>query len=174
MQKRIGPWLLLTTLIVVLVFIGGVRYGQRVEKTNEQVEATLSVTPTKTPEKADLKFSTYSNKRCGLEFLYPAHLQVRQLASTSAQFTAGGSTVISFSCGRTDPFEKMLTGSKTATQEIIFQDKPVITTVQEEKSIRKFFLTIQNPVTNQFNYFILQENLYPLFEKSLEFTAVKE
>lgn len=39
------PYLFLFFLIVILVFILGVRYGQRVEKNNKIVDYLLSITP---------------------------------------------------------------------------------------------------------------------------------
>jgi len=48
---KIKPYLFLFFLVVILVFILGVRYGQRVEKNNKVVDYILKITsyPTYTP-----------------------------------------------------------------------------------------------------------------------------
>ncbi|MEK7597801.1 MAG: hypothetical protein AAB441_04120 [Patescibacteria group bacterium] len=43
------PYLFLFFLIVILVFILGVRYGQKVEKNNKAVDYLISITPLPTP-----------------------------------------------------------------------------------------------------------------------------
>lgn len=54
---KIKPYLFLFFLIVILVFILGVRYGQRVEKNNKVVDYVLSITPypTYTPSPTEIK-----------------------------------------------------------------------------------------------------------------------
>lgn len=173
MKRKTGPYMLLIILIAILVFIGGVRYGQRVETANKEISTQLSITPTEKAAKEDLRFTTYSNKACGIRFLYPTSLKLNQQASTSAQFKEDGDTALAFSCGKSDPFEKGLEEIKTATQEITFQDKKVVTTIQKDGTVQKFFLTIQNPQTRQPLYFMVTDHLYPLLEKSLEFTFVE-
>ena len=42
---KIKPYLFLFFLVVILVFILGVRYGQRVEKNNKVVDYILKITP---------------------------------------------------------------------------------------------------------------------------------
>ncbi|MFA5770185.1 MAG: hypothetical protein WC894_01660 [Patescibacteria group bacterium] len=42
---KLKPFLFLFFLITILVFILGVRYGQRVEKNNKVVDYILSITP---------------------------------------------------------------------------------------------------------------------------------
>ena len=42
---KIKPYLFLFSLVVILTFILGVRYGQKVEKNNKVVDYLLSITP---------------------------------------------------------------------------------------------------------------------------------
>ena len=42
---KIKPYLFLFFLVVILVFILGVRYGQRVERNNKVVDYILKITP---------------------------------------------------------------------------------------------------------------------------------
>jgi len=39
------PYLFLFFLVIILVFILGIRYGQRIEKNNKVVDYLLSITP---------------------------------------------------------------------------------------------------------------------------------
>ncbi len=79
MRSRFGPYFLLTILAVLLFFILGVRYGQRVEKENKKINYILSLTPTKSPTPTKEAspsaipsgFKKFLDKECGVEFLYP-------------------------------------------------------------------------------------------------------
>jgi len=42
---KVKPYLFLFSLVVILAFILGVRYGQRIEKNNKVVDYLLSITP---------------------------------------------------------------------------------------------------------------------------------
>ena len=100
MQKN-GPFYLISGLLLILFFIVGVRYGQRVEKTNKNISAILSTTPK--PIKYD--FKKYKNEKCNLEFSYPSNLKINKETTTSAEFKNKKNTVLNFSCDAT-------TGSK--------------------------------------------------------------
>lgn len=74
----------LVILILVLVFILGVRYGQRVEKTNKIVNYVLSITPTKVPPTpTPISYKEYKSKKWGLKFSYPSNLEVKESTNTS-------------------------------------------------------------------------------------------
>ena len=100
MQKN-GPFYLISGLLLILFFIVGVRYGQRVEKTNKNISAILSTTPK--PIKYD--FKKYKNEKCNLEFSYPSNLKINKETTTSAEFKNNKNAVLNFSCDAT-------TGSK--------------------------------------------------------------
>ena len=110
MDKKIGPYILLFTLTIVLIFIVGVRYGQNVEKTNKAVNTyLLSITPTKTvPTTPPLQFQTYTSKSCGISFLYPDSLTKVEESSTSAQFNQGEETAIKFICEKNNFLESSI------------------------------------------------------------------
>ena len=100
MQKN-GPFYLISCLLLILFFIIGVRYGQKVEKTNKNISAILSTTPK--PIKYEIK--KYNNEKCNLEFSYPSNLKINKETTTSAEFKNKKNTVLNFSCDAT-------TGSK--------------------------------------------------------------
>lgn len=73
MSRKIIPYLFITFLLIVLVFILGVRYGQRVEKTNKTITYLISLTPSPQPTAGPLvspEFIKQVNKECGVQFLY--------------------------------------------------------------------------------------------------------
>jgi ABC-type Fe3+-siderophore transport system permease subunit len=80
-------YLLIVFLLLILSFILGVRYGQKVEKVNKVVDFIISLTPsispTKTPTPTPLIFEEYKSKRWGLKFKYPAHLQIKESTNTA-------------------------------------------------------------------------------------------
>ncbi|MGB9707524.1 MAG: hypothetical protein ACPL1D_02095 [Microgenomates group bacterium] len=84
---RMKSYLLLTFLLMILFFILGVRYGQKVEKTNKVIDYFLSITPTPipthTPTLTPITFEEYKSKRWGLKFKYPSNLQIKESTNTA-------------------------------------------------------------------------------------------
>jgi hypothetical protein len=79
------PIFFLFALIIILAFILGVRYGQRVEKNNETIDYLLSITPTKAPTPTPLlKYKEYKSKKWGLKFTLPENLEVKEDATSPA------------------------------------------------------------------------------------------
>ncbi len=141
MHKK-GPTVLLIVLIIILVFILGVRYGQRVEKTNKSVAALLSIPPTKPqPTQPPVTFKTYSGKACGAQFLYPSTLDLAKESSTSVQLVENELVMLDVNC--------------VASPSAVSKDK-------------KFAIKF-NPQTGKSVYFSLSEDLLPLFETSVKF-----
>lgn len=82
---KLKSYIFLIVLVVVLVFIVGVRYGQSIEKSNKTVEKLLSVTPTQTPAPTPtITYADYKSKKWGITFTYPSNLEVKENASKSA------------------------------------------------------------------------------------------
>lgn len=80
---KLKSYFFISFLIVVLFFILGIRYGQRVEKNNKLVDYLLSL-PSPTPKisPTPLIYKDYKSKRWGLKFTFPAGLEVKE--STTA------------------------------------------------------------------------------------------
>ena len=78
-------YIFLFILLLILFFILGVRYGQKVEKNNKVVDYILSITPTKVPPTpTPISYKEYKSKKWGLKFTYPDNLQVVE-SSKSAE-----------------------------------------------------------------------------------------
>ncbi len=87
MNKK-GPYILLGVLLLILIFILGVRYGQSVEKTNKTVNYVLSLTPKLTPSPfpppTPITYATSSSKTWRIKYTYPSNLKVKEDPSKSA------------------------------------------------------------------------------------------
>lgn len=88
---KLKSYLLLFVLIVILFFILGVRYGQKVEKTNKTINYILSITPrispTSPPTPTPIKYATYESKLKKInKIIYPSGLKIKEDATTSAIF----------------------------------------------------------------------------------------
>ena len=84
MFHKPGPYVLLISLSLILIFILGVRYGQSVEKTNKKIDFILSITPTRQPTPTPtLGFQEYKSKKWGIKYTFPDNWQILE-ASNSA------------------------------------------------------------------------------------------
>ncbi|MGB9883597.1 MAG: hypothetical protein ACPLRN_03745 [Microgenomates group bacterium] len=78
-MKLSKPYLFLVFLIIILVFIIGVRYGQSVEKANKVIDYFLSITPTKPPTPTPTWTMTdYKSKKYQIKIVYPSFLKVEE------------------------------------------------------------------------------------------------
>lgn len=170
-NKKIGPTLLIGFLLLILFFILGVKLGQKVEKTNKTINYLLSLTPSPklTPTKVEerTKFDLFENKKCGIKFLYPSNLNVKS-ASTSAFFqNSKGERSISFDCSS---IKNNLKDDKIATGEAGFKNKKIIVQQKTTGNTLFYIFNIKNPL-NQKNITVnIAEDLYPLFESTIQFT----
>ncbi len=82
---KMKSYVFLFVLILALIFILGVRYGQKVEKNNNAVEKILSITPSPLPSPTPpATYKDYKSKKWGLKFTYPAGLEVKEDATAPA------------------------------------------------------------------------------------------
>ena len=168
MGNKIGPYILVTSLVLVLIFIVGLRYGQSVEKSNKKVEFTLSLPPTKIPPTSiPLEFKTYVHKICGIQFLYPSSLNIQKESSSGATFGKDEAKSIEFSCEKKNPFD--LNGDKIATEELKFQNQTLKAPTKKDGNRKLVFLTLRNPINAKSIYIWIETRLLPLFESSLKF-----
>jgi len=113
-MNRRGPYYFITALLLILFFIVGVRYGQRVEKTNNKISQTLSVTPKPSPSIDISKFKSYKSNLCDMEFLYPSKLEIIDNTTPSANLESEKEVVFSFLCDKKEVEEIFF---KTASPE---------------------------------------------------------
>ena len=85
MSKKSGPYILLITLLLVLVLILGIRYGQNVEKTNKKIDCILSITPTRPPPSpTPITYQDYKSKKSGIKYTFPTNLSIKEATNSSA------------------------------------------------------------------------------------------
>lgn len=78
-MKRKKPYIFITSLLAVLFFIIGVRYGQNVERSNKKIDYLLSLTPTQTKlSPTPVKITEYKTKRWGIRIKYPENLEIKE------------------------------------------------------------------------------------------------
>lgn len=76
---KIKSYIFLFVLLVILFFILGVRYGQKVEKNNKVVDYLLNLPiPTAQISPTPITYKEYRSKKWGLKFTYPANLEVKE------------------------------------------------------------------------------------------------
>ena len=89
-KKKSLPYIFLAFLCAILLFILGVRYGQRVEQTNKAISYLVHLPPSPpvAPTLSPLGFSTYTHSLCGVSFLIPNLIERKNESSTSALFSS--------------------------------------------------------------------------------------
>lgn len=171
MNFKRGPFILLLVLSLILIFIFGVRYGQRVEKTNKAINYLLSLPPTKPPEPTQkpLSFQTYINKDCAVQFLYPVTVNLVKNSTFSAVFNEKGKEQIELNCENKNKLMEIINNEEIKSEEISFKKTKIQTklTNLEKVYVFKFY----NPINAKNIYVAITKSLYPLFEKSLEFVT---
>jgi len=167
MNKKIFPYLFLILLALALLFILGVRYGQKVEKTNKTVDLFLSLPPTQTPKPTQppLTFQTYKNSVCGMQFLYPTTLTKEKETSTSASFYENKKSILEISCERDEKIISLLEDKNIATLEINLQNKKLVAKNRQNDLIFK----IINQKTNREIFVMIKKSLYALFANTIQF-----
>lgn len=148
--------LLLMTLVIVLVFIGGVRYGGNVEKVNKNINYLISLTPpvkspTPSPTPISLKYKTFNHRQCSVSFLYPDVFKVSKETSQSAQLSYDDEPQLAFSC-------------ETKKPKFSDFDKYTMKATESAKV---------NTVTGRRIYFRMNPDLIPLLDSSIEYKAIK-
>jgi len=167
-KNKLGPYIFIAVLVVVLFFILGVRYGQKVEKTNKTIDYLISLTPAKSPTPVPVGFKLYSNKVCGLSFLYPNTISLDKNATDTAEFLQDNKLKIKIDCAKKN-ISPTMAETKIATEEVMLKNKKTIVTVSHDAQEFLYQFSLKNSINLKNIDIIIEKNLYPLFEKSLEF-----
>ena len=175
-KNKIGPYLLIGILLLILFFTLGVRLGQKVEKTNKVIDYLVSIKPTQkvpsvTPPAAKLGFATYANNNCGIKFLYPNALKIIQTASNSATFNNQDKREdLVVSCDKFGEINTKLKDPNITTTEASFKNKKIVVKQMEgNNSLRFFIFSFKNPLNGKNIFVQIESSLYPLFESTLQF-----
>lgn len=184
MDKKIRPFILVTFLMLILIFILGVRYGQSVEKANKKINFMISIAPTRPiPTEKPLNFATHTSKGCALEFLYPSTLSILKESTLSAEFGKDKKTYLKYSCEKIALKPSNVAGTAEASLEartivvtpaLTFQSKKIVEEKSTQGGLTLHSFIVKNPVINQDIRFTVEEKLYPLFEKTLKFGVQRE
>lgn len=168
-KNKIGPYIFIAILVIVLFFILGVRYGQKVEKTNKTIDYVISLTPAKNPTPPPIGFKPYSSKVCGLSFLYPDTLSLDKEATDTAEFFQDKKLKIKIDCTKKN-ISPTVAEAKIATEEIMLKNKKMMVEINHNDQGFLYKFSLKNSINLKNIDIIIDKNLYPLFEKSLEFS----
>ncbi len=123
-MKR-GPIILIATLILISIFIIGMKYGRRVEQANKTISTILSITPPPTviPTKSTpLTFTEYNHEGCGLRFTKPTHFKASKESTLGATLVYKDQ-IIAFECPQKQVRELELSDKTTATTSVLLNNK---------------------------------------------------
>lgn len=164
-MRKFLPYVFLGLLAIILFFVIGVRYGQKVEKANKTISYLISIAPTPTalprPTEAPLAFEPYRHSGCGVDFPRPLTFKIEKTSTDEAVFTENGKTVMSFAC------PKNLAAPKAAPSPACLTiDTQRLACTRENGTVS---FTAYNPVNGKRILFHAGENLIPFLEDSLKF-----
>jgi len=166
-MKRKAPYIFLSILLLVVIFLIGVRYGQQVELVNKNIKLLISLPPSPPlkPTTPPLQFTQYSHKGCFLSFLLPNLLEKTQEGSFSAVFAEEKSgkkqLAISLSCSKNNE----ITPAFPLPSPIRIQS----TTLYPKTVNNMFVLEFKHPLKQLYLSLSIKKDLFPLLQKSLSF-----
>ena len=167
MHKK--SYAVLGILAIILFFIIGVRFGQRVEKTNKAILYRSSITPTRAlSPTVPLLFENYTHASCGAQFLYPNTVRKISESSTSAQFQENSALAIKLDCTKPIDLLQELNNSRASTEEIQIAGKTIKDYHIKDKSTDAYYFQLLNSRNGKTISFMVLKSLLPLFQKSLE------
>ncbi len=177
LKTKLGPYLLITTLLLIITFTFGVKYGRKVEETNKAIKVILSITPTSspspTPTEKPLEFLEYSHQSCGIKFLYPQTLSETNQSSKSAKFINKKTNLelLSFWCEKKKKplLQDLIKDEKTASEELKLKKKKITVVLKRKNKIDYYLFSIKNPINSKYLTISIAKPLYPLFEKTFQF-----
>lgn len=162
MSKKTLPYLFLAFLFAILLFILGVRYGQRVEQVNKTIDYIVKMPPSPTaqPTTQPVAFTEYSHIGCSLSFLIPNTLEKIKESSNSAVFSGQDKKLdIAFSCEKT-PF------IQSKSERIINLNRTIRSFETETKDAHSY--RFYHSITGKVVTLTVRKQYLPLIQKSLE------
>jgi len=163
MSKRSLPYFFLAFLFAILLFILGIRYGQRVELANKTIRYLVSIPPTPTiqPTTMPLSFSEYEHAGCAISFLVPNILEKTKESSTSALFSDQKKLLtVALSCEK-GPFLMLKTERSVSINKNI---RAFETQTKDTVSYR-----LSHPITRKVVTLTILKQYLPLIQKSISF-----
>lgn len=176
-RRKWIPYAFLLLLFILIVLFAGIEYGKAVEKANKQISYVLSITPTQKPSPTQapsptpaLIYKTYQNEYCGIEFLYPDNL-TQQSATTSATISQEEEIIIEITCQGTATNSAQIVSPSQKEQDILtFQNQEIPVIISQKNKMNTYEFTYSHPITQQTLVFRIREDIFPLVERTIEFT----
>jgi hypothetical protein len=168
MNQRVVPYVFLAVLAVIGALIGGVRYGQHIEQTNRNTSMALSITPPKpSPTPSSISYLKYTDEVCGIEFIYPNTIATggEHAFSASTYLHQGNRPVLMAQCDNSTLEPQDV--KSTASREAMLKTQKIVRV--EYGNGQEYYFSLIHPQTKKKIYFMVDKNLYPLFEGSLQF-----
>lgn len=168
MPKKPGPYIFIVALVIVLIFVIGVRYGQQVEKVNKETSFLLTKypEPSPTPTSSPTKYKTIVLKSCGISFLIPDTLTIERETSSSSTITDAKKEALALDCDSASSLQTMLDDKKIASASITFKNKTY--SVKEKKGDNNVYIFKLVAFAKQPLNILVSKTLLPLFDKTLE------
>jgi hypothetical protein len=170
MRKKV-PYIFLGILIVIVIFILGVKLGGRVEKTNKVIDVILSLPPTKTPAPTKpIAFDTFKHKECGIQFLYPKTLKAEKISTEDAHLVANGTDEeIYVNCSKSNYLTTILNENNVTTSEAQLKNQKIKIYTLKTDSQEFASFQVKNPSNGKLITVVIDKNLYPLFENTVQY-----
>lgn len=169
-RKRM-PYIFVGLLIAIIIFIGGIRYGQNIEKTNKNISYLLSVTPTKavTPSQIPtISYSLYTHKGCSISFLKPSYIKKIKETSASAVLESNNQERLEFNCS-IDKKAFSNIDQKNATNSVKLNNKEFIGIKNQSEKTGVTDLVILSPDKKMKLTIKSNTNLFSIIEQTLNF-----
>jgi len=162
---KLGPYFLILCLVLSIVFIGGVRYGQKVEKINKIVSLPPTVAPTIIPTM--ITYDDYINNICKFRFVYPKDLTLIS-ATDSALFKKNNTEAISITCFRSLPKGDSFNAVTEKQIKLSVVNQTITANIVKDKSNEYYLFILTHPITKQYLVVKILKEFYPLFSASLK------
>ncbi len=168
MDKKKAPYIFLLVLFIILVFVVGIRYGQRVERTNRAIDYLKKYLPTQAPT-PEAEFTTITHDECGVLFLAPKSLIIKK-SKDGLTADENGKTVISIQCLARDKDGKK-PEENIATESVHFANEDIVAKVIKRDGATLYNITINHPKNGKIVSMFVKKSLFPLFEKTFAFNV---
>ncbi len=171
-RKKKAPYIFLFTLLCIFILILGVNIGKRVEQTNKEISYRLTHAPTRpsiTTTPKPLRFETYTNANCGVQFLYPSSLTLSKETSTSADFQENKTSSLFVTCEKINSLNTVIDNKSVKFEDISLLNKQVPAKLVKGTNGEFYIFRIQNPLTKKSISVSVKKTIYPLFKESFQF-----
>lgn len=162
-----GPAILLVFLLLISVFMLGIKYGQKLQSA-ASITSPLPTSPVPSPKATNdtsFTFAEYTHKGCGIQFLKPNPFKVTKESSLSAVLSYKNQN-ISFECPKKPVRKLQKTEKTTATSSVLLQNK----TLQGYREGNNIRFIIEHAYRKTPIIISIDNNLLPLIQSSLKFT----